>query len=647
MINTLIDGEYLVESCLGEGGFGIVYRCREVRLHRTVAVKMLRPTGLGEKGLQRFETEGRNLALLEHPNVVRVYRQGTHEGAPYIVMEYLSGVTLQSYLSATRPPPATALSIMTQIASGLAAIHGKGLVHRDLSTNNVMITADGTAKILDLGFSKDLDSLSRLSEDGLPIGTIPYLAPEQIEGAQATCGSDIFSFGVMLYEAVVGAHPFAAEHRLSIIYNIAHIEPAPLSDFVQGIPDDLPALVAGCMVKDPSARLRNVLVICERLRRITATLDPGAVSGPAIPIPTIVRVPRPGNPYLNRVMIKRREDFFGREQEVRRIFARLNSSPPGSISIIGDRRVGKSSLINYLCMRPVREMHLSVSERFVMISMDLQERRSLDLTSFIHALLGVAALELRGRIDVSDCPPTLDGLKGLVQRLDREGYSLAILFDEFGVIAGNSHFDLEFFSFLRYLANHYNVAYVTSSARDLQTLCHSKEIPDSPFFNIFATLRLSGFRLEEAEELIRVPSEGTGHPLTHFRDQIIELAGLLPLFLQIACSHSLEFLEENPSRNDLDMLEVRKRFHEEARPHFQYIWDTLPDHEKAAIYRIGERRATAPSQRDVLEELERRSLICLDGKHPRLFGTGFQGFVRRTAALTRKGSCWGRLFGKD
>jgi serine/threonine-protein kinase len=264
----------------------------------------------------------------------------------------------------------------------------------------------------------------------------------------------------------------------------------------------------------------------------------------------------------------------------------------------------------------------------------------------VKILLGMAGYELRGRLELSDCAPTLDGVKDLVQRLDRNGYRLAILLDEFEAITRNSNFNLEFFSFLRYLANHYNVAYLTSSARDLQVLCHTKEISDSPFFNIFSTLRLSVFRQKEAEDLIRVPSERVGRPLAPYAAQLIDMAGLFPFFLQIACSHALEYLEEAPPPDKLYIDEIRTRFLEEAMLHYRYIWEGFDVHERSAVLRVAKGKGVPEALQHVLEDLARRHYVVSSGTPPRLFASTFDEFVRKEGLPNRGGSFLGRLFGK-
>jgi serine/threonine protein kinase len=646
MIDQIIDGEYKVLSLIGKGGFGVVYKCEEINLGRIVAIKMLNPQIAGEKELQRFLGEGRNLASLNHPNVVQIYRLGTYANQPYIVMEYLEGRTLRNLLRDGRPPIGQGLEIMRQVATGLAVVHARGIVHRDLSSNNIMILESGVVKILDLGLSKDVQTLSTMSVESFLAGTIPYISPEQIEGLSVTSPADIFSVGVMLYEIVTGRNPFEAEHFMSVLYNIAHREAVPVATLVPDVPPPLARLVEQCMEKRPEDRPASAQDVAAALANI---IEAGRLSGVDSTVLTIAAPSGPArsvpNPYLNRVMIKRREGFFGRKQEIKRIYARLNATPPGSVSIVGDRKIGKSSLMNYIYMRKNREEYLDQPEKTVMVFLDLQEQHRITLESFIRTMIGMADYELRGRLQVADCAISLDGIKDLVQRLERAGYRLGILLDEFEAITRNSNFELEFFSFLRYLANHYDVAYLTSSARDLQVLCHTREISDSPFFNIFSTLRLGGFKEEEAEELIRIPSERMGVPLATYREEILDMAGLFPFFIQIACCHAIETIEEGTARDKPDFGEVRRRFFEEAKLHYRYVWEGLDDDERSAMLRVAKGKPIPDSLRHVVEELSRRYYVVQEGEKPRLFASTFDEFVKRTASEGRRPSFLMRLRG--
>jgi serine/threonine protein kinase len=646
MIDTVIDGCYRVVAHLGEGHFGTVYRCRDLELERDVALKLLNPEQTGERELKQCVSEARRLASLNHPNVVQAYRLGNWNGSPYIAMELIAGRTLRTACAEARLPLSEALRIMRQVASGLRAIHSMGIIHRDLSTNNIMITESGNAKILDLGLAKDLGRITSMETEGMLVGTMAYVAPEVVQGKGADARSEIFSFGVILYELLTGRNPFQAEHFMSLLYNIAQREPEPLDNFLTDCPRPLVELIDRCLAKHPEERPADMAQVELALGEIIDQPDLAATV--RVRRDGVVAGPRqtPSNPYLNRVMIKRADDFYGRRQETKRIFARLNATPPGSVSIVGDRKLGKSSLLNYIYMRQQRQEYLEVPEKMVMVFLDLQEEKNMSMASFVRVMLGITTYELRGRLDVSDCSLDLDGVKTMVQRLDAAGYRLAILLDEFDIVTTNPNFDLEFFSFLRFLANHYNVAYLTSSARDLQVLCHTKEISDSPFFNIFSTMRLSVFHRAEAEELIRVPSEKAGRPLAPYTAQIMEMAGQFPFLLQMACAHTLEYMEENPAASEPDFAEVRKRFYSEAKLHFRYTWENFDEHERSAVLRVARNQRVPDALQHVLQELETRHYVDSAGEKPQLFAPSFEQFVNTEGALQKKPSLLGKLFGR-
>jgi serine/threonine protein kinase len=652
LIGQIIDETYEVQEVLGEGAFGIVYRCREIPLDRLVAIKMLGRERIGERETKRFLAEVRNLASFNHPNVVQIYRFGTFQGSPYFAMEYLEGRTLKEMVRRGRLPVRRAVDIMRQVAAGLEAIHGVSILHHDLSLNNVMVPANGPVKIVDFGLSRDLNVLASAGSQNALTGTLAYVAPEQIEGKGSSFRAEVFSFGVLLYEVLAGQNPFFAEHHMSLLYNIAHRDPEPLDQRVPDCPAALVRLVHRCLEKRPDSRPESMAEIERALAEILSTLDsrtPREDSSATVSGHVSVSSSRSSsrNPYLNRVMIKKREDFFGRAQEVRRIFARLNASPPGSMSIVGDRKIGKSSLLNFVYQRSNRLIHLEAPDKMVMVFLDLQEEKGMSIERFVGKLLAIADYELRGRLDVTDCRRDLDGVKDFVQRLDAAGFRLAILLDEFDAVTTNDNFGLEFFSFLRFLANHYDVAYVTSSARDLQTLCHKKEIADSPFFNIFSTTRLSTMQREEAEELVRVPSERAGRPLGPHAGRILDIAGLFPFFIQMACCHAFEWMEENPASADLDLEAVQRRFYEEAKLHYRYIWDGFDTHEKSAVRRVATGRGIPDALRHVVGELGSKRYVQEGAGKSRLFAAPFEEFVREVSRGEGGASLWSRLFGRD
>ncbi len=644
MIGTVIDG-YRIDGVLGEGGFGVVYRCTELDLDRTVALKMLRQGPIAERDMRRFMAEGKSLASLNHPNVVHIYRLGSSANGPYIAMEFVLGRTLRAVVEAERPPALRIVEIMRQVAAGLGAIHGMGMLHRDLSPNNIMVLEDGVAKILDLGLAKTIGAMPSMDSAGMLVGTMAYLSPEQLNHGEASPSSEVFVIGVILYEALTGVHPFRAEHPMSMMYNIAQRTPEPLTDYLPDCPAPLVQLVTRCLSKEAAQRPASMNEVERALAELVSRPDVQKASGP-IGTPQLGPRETPRNPFLNRTMIKHPDDFFGRSQEVKRIYARFNATPPGSISVVGQRKIGKSSLLNYVYSRANRQKFLEHPDKMVMVFLDLQRDTGMSMETFVRTLIGIAELELRGRIDLTGCAHNLDGVRDLVQRLDSGGFRLVLVLDEFETVTTNANFTLEFFSFLRYLANHFNVAYLTSSERDLQQLCHTKEISDSPFFNIFSALQVSVFKRDEAETLIKVPSERVGKPLGAYADTIIDMAGRFPFFIQMACSHAIEYLDEHPETSEPDFKEVRRRFYEEARLHFRYIWEGFDEHERSTVLRVATGKSLPDALRHVLSELESRNLAETEGGRSKLFASAFDEFVRLEAGASVKQPLLQRLFGK-
>ncbi len=214
-------GPYEILDLVGAGGMGEVYRARDPRLGRDVAVKVLpAEVGADPERLRRFEQEARAVAALNHPNILTVFDIGTHEGTPYVVMELLQGETLREMTSRRAPTQRQVLSFLVQAAQGLEAAHAKGIVHRDVKPENVFVTTDGRVKVLDFGLAKVAARLTSESGEatessptdaGLVVGTVGYMSPEQVRGLAVDPRTDVFSFGVVLYELLGGKHPFRRE----------------------------------------------------------------------------------------------------------------------------------------------------------------------------------------------------------------------------------------------------------------------------------------------------------------------------------------------------------------------------------------------------------------------------------------------------
>ena len=251
--NDLIQERYLLDRPLGKGGMAEVWRARDQRLDRSVAIKFLAPQFHEDpEFLVRFFTEAQSVARMSHPNVVAVLDFGEHEERPYLVMEYVAGGSVAD-LTGTPMLPERATEIVRDAAKGAGAAHALGLVHRDIKPANILLTPEGTAKLADFGIASSRGS-ERLTATGQAIGSPHYLSPEQASGVGCTPRSDVYSLGVVLYELLAGRPPFDAENITAIA--IAHVEqpPEPPSAFVPDIDPALEDLVLRCLAKDPEHR---------------------------------------------------------------------------------------------------------------------------------------------------------------------------------------------------------------------------------------------------------------------------------------------------------------------------------------------------------------------------------------------------------
>jgi hypothetical protein len=260
-------GRYEILAPLGAGGMGEVYSARDPQLDRPVAIKVLTASRATGPQLDRFQREARAVARITHPHICTIYDVGDFEGVPFLVMELLEGETLADRLERGPLPVDRALVSAGQIASALDAAHRKGVIHRDLKPGNVMVTASGV-KLLDFGLAKlkdveDAEALERstkslrLTEQGTVLGTVPYMAPEQVEGRQADARTDIFALGVILYEMTSGRPPFEGRSSATVMASILTHDPQPLSSVRPGVPAGVDRVVKKCLAKDPDERWQS------------------------------------------------------------------------------------------------------------------------------------------------------------------------------------------------------------------------------------------------------------------------------------------------------------------------------------------------------------------------------------------------------
>ncbi|HEY6148764.1 MAG TPA: serine/threonine-protein kinase, partial [Thermoanaerobaculia bacterium] len=280
-------GPYEIVAPIGAGGMGEVYRARDPRLGRDVAVKVLPPSFSADADrLRRFEQEARAAGILNHPNITSVLDIGEHDGSPYVVQELLEGETLRQALAAG-VSPRKAVDYAIQIAHGLAAAHEKGIVHRDLKPENVFVTKDGWLKILDFGLAKLIHPEERLpatnlptetagTEPGVVLGTLGYMSPEQVRGRLADARSDIFSFGAILYEMLAGQRAFKGDSAADTMSAILKEDPPDISLTNQNVPPGIERIVRHCLEKNPEQRFQSARDLAFDLEALSGVSGPRA-----------------------------------------------------------------------------------------------------------------------------------------------------------------------------------------------------------------------------------------------------------------------------------------------------------------------------------------------------------------------------------
>ncbi|MFC1724066.1 protein kinase [candidate division KSB1 bacterium] len=259
---------YKILEKLGEGGMGVVYKAEDTKLKRSVAIKFL-PTQIAsdETARERFMIEAQAAAALNHPNIATIYAVEEAEDSLFIVMEYVKGKTLKKKIETDPYTYDEAMKFAKQVAEGLYEAHKNGVVHRDIKTSNIMLTESGQAKIMDFGLAKITES-SVITKDGSTLGTAAYMSPEQAKGDKVDHRTDIWSFGIVLFEMLCGRRPFKGEYEQALIYSILNTDPDAATSIVSGLPDEVDNFFAKVFLKNPDERIRTFREVIDYLESL-------------------------------------------------------------------------------------------------------------------------------------------------------------------------------------------------------------------------------------------------------------------------------------------------------------------------------------------------------------------------------------------
>ena len=299
VLGRLLDRRYRLDAVIAQGGMATVYLATDTRLDRTVAVKVMRPALAEDPSfVERFAAEARAAARLSSPDVVAVHDQGTDEQTrtAYLVMEHVAGRTLRDVVMEEGPlAPSRAVALLEPVLRALAAAHGAGLVHRDVKPENVLLGDDGRIKVADFGLARAVETSNLTRTTGLILGTVAYLAPEQVEHGRADTRTDVYAAGVLLFELLTGAPPYDSDNPITVAFRHVHEDVPRPSTLVDGIPAALDDLVVRATRRDPSARPVDAGAFLAELQVARADLRPDLPPAPRRTSPTLV-VARPDIP---------------------------------------------------------------------------------------------------------------------------------------------------------------------------------------------------------------------------------------------------------------------------------------------------------------------------------------------------------------
>ncbi|MGH2348953.1 MAG: protein kinase domain-containing protein [bacterium] len=341
MIGTLLSNRYRIDAPLGEGGMGVVYRAYDTVLNRPVAIKMLSPHLLGDEGVKRLLREAQAAAQLTHPNIVSVHDVIDAGDTRLIVMEYIDGRPLAELTPLDVP---RAIDLISQVCGALQYAHARGIVHRDIKPENIVVTAGGTAKLMDFGLARS-EGRSRMTQSGLIVGTVAYMAPEQVLGGTVDARTDLYSLGCVLYEALTGRKPFGGEDPFTVLSQQVNVTPVAPRWHNDTIPPTLDAVVMRLLAKNPAERYPSAAAVIEAL-----DLAASAAAGDVPEVGTAPAGTATRTTLLEHIV---RGKLVGRSAELAELREHLDRMLSGEgrlVLVSGEPGIGKTRLAEELAV---------------------------------------------------------------------------------------------------------------------------------------------------------------------------------------------------------------------------------------------------------------------------------------------------------
>lgn len=342
------------------------------------------------------------------------------------------------------------------------------------------------------------------------------------------------------------------------------------------------------------------------------------------------------NPYNYNSPVQDREDFFGRSAVISKIYSRIGADRPQSISLVGDPKIGKSSLLWYLAQPETRRSCLNNPESYIYFYIPVVDKGDLNFQNFSESFWNIILRDIDQYLPLEDKTPSYDLFKKIVERLTQNQKKIILFFDDFHLTTQNESFPLEFFSFLRSLANNYNMAFVTTSYLDLQQLCVSKEVEESPFFNIFTNLTLKPFEESEAFQLIEDPAQKQGINLSENRDRIYKTANTFPHPLQLACSLFFDFKSNHQRGAEDAYKDFESIFYDKAQDYFENIWSKFNDEQRFVLKEVLSSSKIKNTHQFVVNDLVRRNYLYLENGKAQFVLPHFQRFITTQLGLKWK-----------